>query len=50
MRGELLVRLKDLSGLTYKEIKEFPVFNGVKLNSIRKLYRDTIARQATKTK
>ena len=42
--------LKDLSGLTYKEIKEFPVFNGVKLNSMRKLYRDTITRQATKTK
>ena len=49
-RGELLVRLKDLSGLTYREIKEFPIFNGVKLNSMAKLYRDAMARRANHTK
>ena len=49
-RGEVLVRLKELSGLTYREIKELPVFNSVKLNSMAKLYRDTIARRAKETK
>jgi REP element-mobilizing transposase RayT len=50
IRGELLVRLKDLCGLTYREIKEFPVFNDLKLNSMAKLYRDTLARLESKTK
>ena len=50
VRGELLVRLKDLCGLTYREIKELSVFNGVKLNSMAKLYRDTIGRRMKTTK
>ena len=49
-RGELLVRLKDLTGLTYREINELPVFNGVKLSSMAKLYRDSLARRESETK
>ena len=50
IRGELLVRLKDLTGLTYRKIKEFPIFNDLKLNSMAKLYRDTVKRQVKLTK
>ena len=40
LRGTLLVRLKEMSGLTYREIKEISLFDDVKLNSMGKLYRD----------
>jgi len=30
LRGELLVRLKDLAGLTYKEISQLPEFSAIK--------------------
>jgi REP element-mobilizing transposase RayT len=50
MRGDLLIRLKDQSGLTYREIKEIPVFNGVKMNSLAKSYCDARKRRFVSTK
>jgi REP element-mobilizing transposase RayT len=38
-RGELLVRLKDRAGLTYKEISQFDVFSDVHLDTLRDIYR-----------
>ena len=38
-RGELLVKLKDRAGLTYKEISQFDVFGDVHLDTLRDLYR-----------
>jgi REP element-mobilizing transposase RayT len=38
-RGELLVRLKDGAGLTYKEISQFDVFCDVHLDTLRDIYR-----------
>jgi hypothetical protein len=32
-RGELLVRLKELSGLTYREIAQLPEYRDIKLFS-----------------
>jgi len=40
LRGELLVYLKDLSGLTYREIAQLPEFSELKLHSLAKLYKD----------
>ncbi len=40
-RGELLVRLKDMVGLTYKEIGAFEVFSTLRLNSLRSIYRNS---------
>jgi hypothetical protein len=39
-RGELLVRLKELSGLTYREIAQLPEFRDIKLYSLAKLCKD----------
>jgi hypothetical protein len=41
LRGELLVRLRDLGGLRYTEINEIPPFDSLLLTSMRKLYKDT---------
>ncbi len=41
LRGKLLVNLKDLSGLTYKEIAKLDVFSDVKFNSLGRIYKDT---------
>lgn len=41
LRNELLVRLKDLSGLKYSEIIKFDLFRDLKLSSLPKLYRRT---------
>jgi REP element-mobilizing transposase RayT len=38
MRSELLVRLRDLAGLTYKEISEFSIFASLQYGSLRQLY------------
>ena len=38
-RGEFLVLLKDLAGLTYKEINEFDVFRDLNFESLRSVYR-----------
>ena len=48
LRGELLVRLKELSGLTYREIAQLPEFSGIKQNSLGKLYMDAKERLGTK--
>ena len=40
LRGELLVSLKELSGLTYREIAQLPEFSDIKLHSLAKLYKD----------
>ena len=40
LRGELLVRLKELAGLTYREIAQLPEFSAIKQNSLGKLYMD----------
>ncbi|MCK4762690.1 MAG: transposase [Candidatus Aminicenantes bacterium] len=41
MRGELLVRLKDLGGFRYSEISKLPSFENYRLTSMAKLYKDT---------
>jgi len=46
LRGELLVRLKELSGLTYREIAQLPEFSDIKLHSLAKLYKDARKRIA----
>jgi hypothetical protein len=38
-RGELLVLLKDVAGITYKEISEFDIFGDLRFNSLRGIYR-----------
>ncbi len=48
LRGELLVRLKELSGLTYREIAQLPEFRDIKLHSLAKLYKDARKRIAAK--
>jgi hypothetical protein len=40
LRGELLVRLKDISGLKYAEIISIPPFDTLKYVSLGKLYKD----------
>ncbi len=44
LRGELLVRLKDIAGLKYREIIEIPPFDNLKFPSMGKLYRDAKSR------
>lgn len=41
LRGELLVKLKDKTGLKYKEIAEMDIFSDLSFNSLRGLYRRT---------
>jgi REP element-mobilizing transposase RayT len=48
LRGELLVRLKELAGLTYREIAQLPEFSGIKQNSLGKLYMDARERLTVK--
>ncbi len=38
LRAELLVRLRDLAGLTYRQIGEFAVFADLQYGSLRQLY------------
>jgi putative transposase len=45
LRGDLLIRLKDISGLTYTEINEIPPFDTVKYISLGKLYKDAKRRK-----
>ncbi len=40
LRGELLVLLKDVGGLTYKEIKQIPIFRELSLASLGSIYRN----------
>jgi REP element-mobilizing transposase RayT len=47
-RGELLVRLKELSGLTYREIAQLSEFRDIKLHSLAKLYKDARKRIAAR--
>lgn len=46
LRGELLVRLRELSGLTYRDIAQFPEFGDLQLHSLAKLYKDARKRIA----
>lgn len=48
LRGELLVRLKELSGLTYGQIAQLPEFRDSKLHSLAKLYKDARKRITAK--
>jgi REP element-mobilizing transposase RayT len=41
LRGELLVRLKDLAGLKYKEIIELLIFSDLQYGSMGSLYKST---------
>ena len=41
LRGELLLKLKDVAGLKYKEIAEMNVFSNLGFASLRDLYRRT---------
>jgi hypothetical protein len=45
LRGELLVLLKDWSGLKYTEIMEIEIFKDIRATSLPKLYRDAKNRQ-----
>lgn len=49
LRGELLVLLKDLSGLTYSEIGKIQPFCSLKFTSFPKLYKDTWKRRQKKS-
>jgi REP element-mobilizing transposase RayT len=40
LRAELLVLLKDLAGLTFREISEFDIFASLQFASLRQLYRN----------
>ncbi len=40
LRGELLMRLKELAGLTYRQIAQLHEFRDLKLQSLGKLYLD----------
>lgn len=40
LRAELLITLKEQAGLTYKEIKNFPIFNKLKYSSLGKIYKN----------
>lgn len=48
LRAELLVRLHDLAGLTYREIIEFPIFSDVQYLSMAHLYRNARKRMEKK--
>lgn len=48
LRGELLVLLKDLAGLKYIDIMELPIFRGLLVTSLPKLYRDAKRRERDK--
>ena len=41
LRGELLVLLKDLTGLKYREIAEISIFSDIQYNSLGSLYKNT---------
>ncbi len=41
LRGELLVLLKDMAGLKYREIIEFPCFDNLQYSSLGDLYKST---------
>jgi REP element-mobilizing transposase RayT len=49
LRGELLIHLKDISGLKYSEIIEIPPFDTLKYVSLGKLYRDAKRRIKTES-
>ncbi len=44
-RAELLVLLKDYAGLTYKEISEFFIFEDIRMDSLRSIYRNAKKRR-----
>ncbi len=44
-RGDLLVMLKENGGLTYKEISEFDIFEDIKMDSLRSIYRNAKKRR-----
>jgi REP element-mobilizing transposase RayT len=48
LRGELLIRLKDIAGMKYSEIIEIPPFDSLKFVSLGKLYRDAKKRMKRK--
>ncbi|MCK4524151.1 hypothetical protein KAU15_04415, partial [candidate division WOR-3 bacterium] len=40
LRGELLIRLKENAGLTFKEIAKIDIFQDLKFGSLSGIYRD----------
>jgi hypothetical protein len=40
LRAELLVRLKEIAGLKYREIAEFDIFSDLGLSGLRAMYRN----------
>ena len=44
-RGDLLSMLKENGGLTYKEISEFDIFEDIKMDSLRSIYRNAKKRR-----
>jgi putative transposase len=48
LRGELLVLIKELSGLKYTDIVELPLYTNLQINSLPKLYRDAKLREKVK--
>jgi hypothetical protein len=39
LRGDLLILLKDIAGLKYKEIKDIGIFSDLSFSSLPRLYR-----------
>ena len=46
LRGELLVHLKERSGLRYREIIKLPLFEDVQLNSLGRIYKNAKLRMS----
>ena len=40
LQAELLVRLRDLAGMTYREISEVDIFTDLQYESLRQLYHN----------
>jgi len=49
LRGELLVRLRDLAGLNFKQISEMEPFSGLKYMSLSHLYWEAKKRRLSKS-
>jgi hypothetical protein len=46
-RGELLVLLKDMAGLTYREIMELDIFSDLAFSSLGRIYANAKKKKRT---
>ena len=47
-RGELLIQLKDIAGLKYKEIRDIDLFQNLSFSSLGSIYRNMKKRKIKK--